>query len=77
MKTYNPYFVAYCKSQGREPEAQLTHDTTRWPGGKMAGFMLWIREAWTTWSKETNEVKHGSWSTDQTQAFTSWLAARR
>lgn len=42
--TWNPRFVWYAQSQGRSPEEQLEHDAARYPGGKMAGFILWISE---------------------------------
>lgn len=38
---FQPRFVAYARSQGRDPEAQLAHDMRKWPGGCMAGFMIW------------------------------------
>ena len=74
-KAWNPYYVAYARSQGRPCDEQLEYDKKKWPGGRMAGFMLWMREAWSTWSKESGEsrVWDGAWSTDQRQAFTIWL----
>lgn len=42
---WNPLYLAYCKSMGEsDPAAQITKDTERWPGGSMAGFLLWIGE---------------------------------
>lgn len=38
---WNPIYVAYAKAHGRSPEAMLAHDRERWPGGAMAGFMIW------------------------------------
>lgn len=39
----NPRYVAYARSQGRSPAAQLRHDLEEYPGGCMCGFILWIR----------------------------------
>ena len=46
---WNPRFVAYASAHGRTPEAMLEHDTEAWPGGKMCGFILWIKSAWSEW----------------------------
>ena len=74
----NPYYLAYCKAQGREPEAQKAHDTIEWPGGKMCGFMLWIQRAWREWSAETGEKRFwdGAWSESQRAMFSTWLEAK-
>jgi len=42
---FQPYFVAYAQAHGRAPAAQLDFDSTRWPGGCMTGFILWIAKA--------------------------------
>lgn len=75
MKAWNPYFKAYAKAHDRSPEDQLTHDKDAWPGGCMAGFILWVNKAWHDWSEETGEERYegGSWSTRQSDAFTAWL----
>ncbi len=38
---WNPRFARYAEMQGRSPEDQLDHDREAWPGGCMAGFILW------------------------------------
>lgn len=45
MATYTREFTAYCTAHGRAPADQLAHDVKRWPGGKMAGFILWMADA--------------------------------
>lgn len=45
----NPRYVAYARAHGRTPEAMRTHDRTRWPGGIMAGYIVWIGEQWRRW----------------------------
>ena len=39
---WNPRYVAYATSNGRDPQAQLDADKEAWPGGRMAPFMFWI-----------------------------------
>jgi hypothetical protein len=46
---WNPYFVAYARVHGRTTDEQMRHDEEAWPGGKMTGFTLWIREQWAAW----------------------------
>ena len=53
---YNRRYLAYATAHGRDPEAMLAHDEQAWPGGKMAGFMLWISERWQAWARERGIV---------------------
>lgn len=50
-KTWNPRYANYARAHGRTPEDQIIHDSVDWPGGPMAGFILWhtdrLREAAT------------------------------
>lgn len=46
---YNPRYVIFAKVHGRTVEEQLVADSRLWPGGKMAGFTLWMRVQWRTW----------------------------
>jgi hypothetical protein len=36
-----PRYAAYCAANGRTPAEQLAHDEAEYPGGKMAGFLVW------------------------------------
>jgi hypothetical protein len=38
---HNPRYVAYALAHGRTVDSMLEHDAKAWPGGKMAGFILW------------------------------------
>lgn len=35
-------FEAYSQAHGRGPAEQLAHDSARFPGGKMAGYLAWM-----------------------------------
>lgn len=75
MKEYQSRFVAYCKAQGREPEAQLDHDRILWPGGHMAGYMLWIEERWKEWFAAENIRRSQCVLSDKDHVhFDLWLA---
>ena len=50
--TWNPRFENYARVHGRTPEAQLAHDKEEWPGGCMAGYMLWMAEKGREWKKK-------------------------
>ncbi len=39
---WNPKYVAYAAEAGRTPEAQMAHDKIHYPGGCMAGFIVWV-----------------------------------
>lgn len=38
---WNPRYIAYAEAHGRSPEEQLAADRVAYPGGCMAGFILW------------------------------------
>jgi len=45
LVTYNPRFVAYARSIGfDDPADALAHDRERYPGGVLAGFLLFVHE---------------------------------
>jgi hypothetical protein len=81
MKEWNPRFVAYALSQGRDPEAQLAYDEEAYPGGKMCGFMLFISEKWQTFSKLRPDLVPGTRGWDRrvwlslchADQFDAWL----
>lgn len=60
-------YTAYATAHGNTPEQQLTADRVRWPGGHMAGFIVWIDEKWREFGRPqtiTDEVS---------VAFDAWL----
>jgi hypothetical protein len=81
-KAWNPRYVEYARAHEREPAAMLEHDTKRFPGGKMAGFMIWMNERWTEWAKLKGfrRTASGSQDTPITEElhaeFDTWLRVR-
>lgn len=78
MDIYNNRYVAYAASRGCTPQDQLVDDDQKWPGGKMAGFMIWISKAWQEWAEETGECKKygDEWSDQQHGNFDDWLTLK-
>lgn len=59
-KHYNPHYLAYCRWHGRSPQEQWEQDTKDWPGGRMAGFILWINDRRAEFRKMHPEAWIGS-----------------
>lgn len=41
---WNPRYAVFARAHGRTPEDQAQFDETKWPGGCMVGFQLWISQ---------------------------------
>lgn len=77
-KDWNPRYLAYCRSWQKTPEEMLEFDKGRFPGGCMAGFIVWTNEQWLAFERETE--KRPVSSTDRSlrrllneAAFDTWL----
>lgn len=68
----NPRFIAYATAHGRTPEAQLEHDRETYPGGSMAGFILWIADRRRAFKARCPEAFVGDLIRDQ-EAWTAFL----
>lgn len=72
---WNSRFLAYSRAHGRLPEAMLEHDDVAWPGGRMCGFMLWLRSQWRGWATERGGMPD-ILTPEHHADFDSWLGAR-
>jgi hypothetical protein len=70
---YNPRYLAYCKAHGKIPNAMMMHDEQRFPGGCMAGYILWIGGKWAEWKKVTGN--NGPLGNEHYTQFDEWLQA--
>ncbi len=72
----NSRYIAYAAAHGNSAQEQLAADDLEHPGGQMAGFILWISDAWRRWAAETGERREcgDSWSERQHCQFDGWLA---
>lgn len=39
---YNVRYVYYANAHGKSPQDMMAHDTKKYPGGCMTGFLLWM-----------------------------------
>ena len=48
MNTTAPRFLAYCAAHGHagDPDGMIAADRLQYPGGSMAGYMVWISKRW-------------------------------
>lgn len=70
---FNPRYVAYAKIHARDSETMLAYDKQRYPGGCMAGFMIWIRCRWAEYRKTVGLHPEASLSVADHQDFDAWL----
>lgn len=73
-KLNNPNFIAYASSKGLTPEKCLLEDALQYPGGKMAGFILWMGDRFHEFDSMEGRI-FGSgelWIRDD-EKFSTWL----
>ena len=75
---WNPRYVAYAREHGLEPEVMIQRDEDTYPGGRMAGFIVWIGEKWDAYASEvgkTHERQRGLFPllVEDHEAFNKWL----
>ncbi len=71
---WNPYYLAYAAASGLSPEAMLLYDAERFPGGKMCGFIGWMRQRWQEWDALNKHGKNHVRFSDEYKKFESWLS---
>ena len=69
---WNPRYVAYAKSNGMEPQEQMEFDDIKYPGGIMAGFIIWSNVALSAFRSEHPESFYGN-SLVNHAAYDAWL----
>jgi hypothetical protein len=70
VSAWNPRYACYAKAHGRTPEAQLEHDDSVCPGGKMAGFLIWMGDRWREFSDLRPDLAPGTRGWDRR----AWLS---
>lgn len=72
----NPRYLAYARAHGLTPDAMALLDEARYPGGRMAGFQVWMSERWADWRLARGRG-HDTILSDADHAdFDAWLADR-
>jgi hypothetical protein len=69
----NPRYAAYARANGLTPEAQLAADRAAWPGGAMAGYILWMHARWAEWRQAHGPGPNEPISETGHVAFDAWL----
>ena len=74
---WNSRFVQYARVHGRTPEEQLAHDQIAFPGGVMAGYIIWNDRKWTEYHKLRGWKRHDHvLTTEDHEAYDNWLSAQ-
>ena len=66
-------YQAYAAAHGRQPLDMLSHDRRRFPGGRMAGFLVWLDAQWREFGVD---VGARSITDGEHAAFDAWLTER-
>jgi hypothetical protein len=72
QRLWNPRFLAYAASQCRTPEDQLEHDRKAYPGGNMAGFIVWNSQKWREWEAVAGRLR--PYTVEDHAAYDAWLS---
>ncbi len=75
---WNPRYLCYCYANGEtDPEAMLTADETRHPGGRMVGFLLFIAEEKRAfYAAHPQAFLDRGWTIGDQSAWDAWLTSR-
>lgn len=70
---YQPRYIAYATAHGASPDEMTARDQAAYPGGCMAGFIIWIGQQWSAWHAATGWNPRHAKSQAQHDAFDAWL----
>lgn len=73
---YQPRFLAYCRDQRRSPAEQLAHDRAEYPGGCMAGFIVWGNAQVAAFRAGHPQAFTASGGLADHHAYDRWLSER-
>jgi hypothetical protein len=71
----NPRYIAYCQAHGRSAGEQLSYDREKYPGGVMAGFILWLGEKWFEWRTNNKRKRDDILSDEDHSSFDRYLTS--
>lgn len=70
----NPRYLAYCNYYHTSPDDMMAVDDARFPGGIMAGYIVWISARWGEWRRLRGMVGVPTGLLDHAD-FDAWLKA--
>jgi hypothetical protein len=77
MAGFTVRYTLYAKAHGLTPEAMREQDEKAWPGGRCAGFILWLSKAWRDWDKKNGHATLHVRDPDEHNRFDEWLEQRQ
>ena len=70
---YQPRYVAYASAHDATPGEMLARDVERWPGGRMAGYAIWVSQKWREWDAARGQGSDHVRGDEEHAAFAAWL----
>ena len=71
-----PRYVAYCVEHGAtSADEMLARDRIAYPGGCMAGYIVWISRKWSVWDAANGRGPNDYKTRGDHADFNDWLAA--
>lgn len=70
---FHPRYLAYCFAHGKKPAHMLRHDAEVYPGGRMAGYVVWISQRWGRWKAAKGYRRNASMTEADHVEFDRWL----
>jgi len=71
---WNTRYLEYARAHGTSsPTAMLARDEQKYPGGRMAGFILWIGRRWEDWRWKNGRNANDPLTQADQDSFDAWL----